>query len=80
MRDTDQHLRQVEEQILAIVRQAEGLYPSGEVVRQLSEQGIARADVKIALWYLVDRDQLRFDMDWRLTPPAATSPPVTTVG
>lgn len=64
---TDSHLRDVEEQILSIVRKAGGPYPSAKVIRQLSDEGVATSDVKIAMWYLIDRNAVDLSMDWHLT-------------
>lgn len=67
MVSTDNHLRDVEEMILAIVRDAKVPYPSAEVIRQLSDEGVATSDVKVAMWFLIDRHAIDLSMDWHLT-------------
>ncbi len=83
---TRSYLGDVEEQILSIVRQADGPYPSAEVIRQLSDEGVATSHVKTAMWFLVDRNAVDLSMDWHLTAHASDpmgavdTSPATSVG
>ncbi len=64
---TDDDLHQAERQILATVRAAKDPYPSDQLIERLTRQGIPEAAARAAMWFLIDRHLLSFDMEWRLS-------------
>ncbi|HEV2109597.1 MAG TPA: hypothetical protein VGR16_15155 [Thermomicrobiales bacterium] len=64
---TDDDLHQAEEQILAIVREAKGPSSSTYVLGRVVRHGIPEAAARAAMWFLIDRHLISFDMDWRLS-------------
>lgn len=77
---TDDDRHHAELQILALVRAAKEPYPSDQLIERVTSQGVPEAAARAAMWFLIDRHLLSFDMDWRLSARDAERPTVSTIG
>ena len=66
--------RQAEAAILAIVRREHRSRPVS-IIERVTGQGLPNAAVRLALWSLIDRDQVRFAPDRCLMLPATGCDP-----
>lgn len=67
------NLRQVEDAILVVVREANQPYQARELFSILRKQGYPESLARAAVWFLVDSGRLAFTPDWRLTLESTTS-------
>ena len=77
---TDDDRHHAELQILALVRSAKEPYPSDQLIERVTRQGVPEAAARAAMWFLIDRHLLSFDMDWRLSARDTERPTVSTIG
>lgn len=77
---TDDDRHHAELQILALVRAAKEPYPSDQLIERVTRQGVPEAAARAAMWFLIDRHLLSFDMDWRLSARDTERPTVSTIG
>lgn len=56
-------LRRAEVGILDFLENAEEPSQPSQLMKQLSEQGISEYSARVALWYLIDRNQIELTMD-----------------
>ncbi len=61
------NLRQVEDAILLVIREAEQPYRARDLFSILRKQGHSESLARAAVWFLVDSGQLAFTPNWRLT-------------
>jgi hypothetical protein len=60
-------LRQVEDAILLVIREADQPYRARELFGILRKQGHSESLARAAVWFLVDSGRLTFTPNWRLT-------------
>lgn len=60
-------LRQVEDAILVVIREADQPYQARDLFRILRKQGYPESLARAAVWFLVDSGRLAFTPNWRLT-------------
>jgi hypothetical protein len=77
---TDDDRHQAELQILALVRASKEPYPSDQLIERVTRQGVPEAAARAAMWFLIDRHLLSFDMDWRLSARDTERSTVSTIG
>lgn len=70
MRCSDPKLQQAEQMIRDTVTASEREYSPRSLIRSLTEQGLSEDVVRVAVWYLLDRNEISLTIDWKL---AATS-------
>jgi hypothetical protein len=67
-------LARAEAGILELMR-AEAPFRPAALIERLAGRGVPERFVRLALWYLIDRDEVRFSLDRLLTlAPAPASP------
>lgn len=62
-----ENLRQVEDAILLVLREANQPYQARDLFRALKKQGHSEHLARAAVWFLVDSGRLSFTPNWRLT-------------
>ena len=61
------NLRNVEDAILLVVREADQPYRARDLFAVLRRQGYPESLARAAVWFLVDSGRLAFTPNWRLT-------------
>jgi len=61
------NLRQVEDAILLVLREADQPYQARDLFATLKKQGHPEHLARAAVWFLVDSGRLAFTPTWRLT-------------
>ena len=61
------NLREVEDAILLVLREADQSYQARELFSVLKKQGHPEHLARAAVWFLVDSGRLAFTPTWRLT-------------
>lgn len=61
------NLRQVEDAILVVIREAGQPYQARDLFSTLKKQGHPESLARAAVWFLVDSGRLAFTPNWRLT-------------
>jgi hypothetical protein len=62
-----ENLRQVEDAILLVLREADQPYQARDLFSTLKKQGHPEHLARAAVWFLVDSGRLAFTPTWRLT-------------
>lgn len=61
-------LESVESQVLETIRRPGASYSPAQLVRYLHNEGLPDGVVRAALWYLIDRTDVRLTESWMLAP------------
>jgi hypothetical protein len=61
------NLRQVEDAILLVLREADQPYQARDLFAALKKQGHSEHLARAAVWFLVDSGRITFTPSWRLT-------------
>jgi hypothetical protein len=60
---TSDELQRAEKGILSILEDSDDSYPPAQIMKQLENEGIPNYSIRVAIWYLMDRNLIELTMD-----------------